>query len=138
MLLGKVVDECDSSPVDNPANWKGGGRVKKGEVTYDVSPVSLRGPYTTAKGGGCDSTYKVFWNEYVVWGNGWSANDWGKALRDQVDDCALFSHTWSFEYGTGSDGREWTAKFQTGIWQKGCVGNAIKEAGGTNACNGSG
>lgn len=59
-------------------------------------------------------------------------------MKGQVDDCALFPDTWFFEYGNGDDGREWTAKFRTGVFQKHCVGEAIKEAGGTDGCDGPG
>ena len=109
-----------------------------GEVEYEVTLVTERQPSDQELVSGCDSTYKFLWNEYVVWGGGWAGGDWGKTLRDQVDDCALLPDTWSFEYCTGDDGREWTAKFRTGIFQKKCVASATEEAGGVKGCSGSG
>lgn len=65
--------------------------------------------------------------------------DHGEGLKTQLGDCALLPNTWNFDYGLGSDGREWTAKFRTGVFQKRCVGNAVKSAGAPNAgCSGSG
>ncbi|KAI0840949.1 hypothetical protein F5Y06DRAFT_308585 [Hypoxylon sp. FL0890] len=64
----------------------------------------------------------------------------GQELQNQLKGCALLPDTWSFSYGLGSDGREWTAKFRTGVFQKNCVGNAVKTAGGFKdfGCGGSG
>lgn len=64
----------------------------------------------------------------------------GSGLKGQIDDCALLPKTWDFQYGLGSDGREWTAKFRTGVFQRHCVGEAGKEAGAPSdyGCRGSG
>lgn len=139
-LLGNVIDGCDGNDPNNPANFKGGGTMTTGDVKYDVQPKTLRQPPKGGIQGGCDSTYKVFWNEYVMWGRGWATHDGGVSLNSQVDDCALLPRTWSFQYGLGSDGREWTAKFRTGVFQRHCVGSAGKEAGAPSnfKCGGSG
>ncbi|KAI1142332.1 SGNH hydrolase-type esterase domain-containing protein [Hypoxylon sp. FL0543] len=138
LLLTRLVDGCDGNDPKNPMNWKGGGRAVKGKVTYEVTPITLRQPPPTSPGGKCDSTYKALFNEYTVWGVGWESIDSGSKLKGQLGGCALLPDTWSFSYGLGSDGREWTAKFRTGVFQKGCVGNAIKSAGGGFSCGGSG
>lgn len=71
--------------------------------------------------------------------NRFDSADHGDGLKKQLGGCALLPNTWSFSYGLGSDGREWTAAFRTGVFQKKCVGDAVKGAGAPNAgCSGSG
>ncbi|KAJ3466795.1 hypothetical protein MRS44_004359 [Fusarium solani] len=129
-------DDC----INQPANYKAGGLITIGGDRYRVSPGTLRSAAEKGKQAGCDSAYKVFFNEYWVWGHGWASSDNGKSLQDEVKSCALLPDTWSFEYGLGDDGREWTAKFRTGVFQKSCVGNALKTAAGIDGvgCHGSG
>lgn len=138
--LMMAVDGCDPSSEVNPANYKAGGLITIGGDRYRVSPGTLRSAAEKGKQAGCDSAYKVFFNEYWVWGHGWASSDNGKSLQDEVKGCALLPDTWSFEYGLGDDGREWTAKFRTGVFQKSCVGNALKTAAGIDGvgCHGSG
>lgn len=59
-----------------------------------------------------------------MWGHGFASSDFGAALENQIQGCALLPDTWSFQYELGSDGREWTAKFWIGVFQRGCVGHA--------------
>ena len=139
LLLGRDVDGCDGNDPKNPLNWKGGGQVMvNGQIRYAVTPQALRQPTITKVGGGCDSTYDFLFNAYTVWGAGFDDTDHGDALQNQLHGCALLPDTWSFDYGLGSDGREWTAKFRTGVFQKSCVGHAIGSAGGPGGCSGSG
>lgn len=139
-LSGNIIDGCDGNDPNNPENFKGGGRMIVGETTYQVQPQILRQLPQDGKKGGCDSSYKFLFNEYVIWGKAWATNDWGAGLKGQIDDCALLPKTWDFQYGLGSDGREWTAKFRTGVFQRHCVGEAGKEAGAPSdyGCRGSG
>lgn len=107
LLLNAVTDGCDGNdPEGNPQNYKGGGKVTAGEVTYRIQPRAPRQPAKNGIMGGCDSAYKVLFNDYVMWGHGWSSKDFGEALKGQVDDCALLPGTWDFQYGLGDDGRE--------------------------------
>lgn len=70
----------------------------------------------------------------------WDSSDHGSALYGQLKGCAILPDTWHFDYGLGDDGREWTAKFRTGVFQKKCVGHAGNAAGAQTGfgCNGSG
>lgn len=138
--LMMAVDNCDVPGEGNPANYKGGGLTTVGERRYRVSPGSLRAEAEKGKQFGCDSAYKVLFNQYWVWGHGWASSDRGKSLQDKIKSCALLPDTWDFHYGLGDDGREWTAKFRTGVFQKSCVGNAIGTAAGIDdvGCSGSG
>lgn len=137
--LMMAVDGCDNPSGANPANYKGGGVTTVGGSTYRVSPGSLRAAAEDGKQAGCDSTYKVLFNEYWVWGHGWASSDNGESPLDELKGCAPLPDTWSFEYGLGDDGREWTAKFRTGVFQKSCVGNAVSRASGIDlSCKGSG
>ncbi|KAF5716253.1 peptidase S8 S53 domain-containing protein [Fusarium globosum] len=127
--------------VDNdPSDYKGGGQTIVGDATYEVYPGSLRSPSRYGKQAGCDSTYKFTFNEYWVWGHGWASSDHGEALKEEIKGCALLPDTWKFTYGIGEDGREWTARFRTGGFQKSCVSNAVGKASGIGdfGCAGSG
>ncbi|KAK2473022.1 hypothetical protein H9L39_15197 [Fusarium oxysporum f. sp. albedinis] len=127
--LMMTVDDCYR--IDNdPSNYKGGGQTIIGDATYEVYPGSLRSPSRYGKQAGCDSTYKFSFNEYWVWGHGWASSDHGEELKKEVKGCALLPDTWKFTYGLGDDGREWTARFRTGVFQKQCVGNAVGKASG--------
>lgn len=140
-LLGDVTDGCDGNdPTGNPDNYRGGGIVNLGAVGYQIEPQAVRQLAKSGLQGGRDSTYKFLWNEYTMWGHGFASGDFGMALKGQIGGCALLPDTWSFQYGLGSDGREWTAKFRTGVFQRGCVGHATiaAEAPGDFGCAGSG
>ena len=137
--LLKSVDECSSTD-NNAANYKGGGSVTTGGTTYAVSPGSLRAAAQLGKQAGCESTYKALYNDYWVWGHGWASSDYGESLKTELKGCALLPDTWDFVYGLGDDGREWTARFRTGVFQKKCVGDAVGMASGFGefGCEGSG
>ncbi|CZR66019.1 uncharacterized protein PAC_15919 [Phialocephala subalpina] len=136
----EITDGCDGNDPNNPANYKGGGVFKDGNYKYHIDPQAPRQPASDGKKGGCDSSYKVLYNECTLWGHGWDSADYGEALEKEVKGCALLPDTWSFSYGMGDDGREWTAKFRTGVFQKKCTGHAGKTASGIDnfGCSGIG
>ncbi|KAH8650665.1 hypothetical protein BGZ60DRAFT_437001 [Tricladium varicosporioides] len=111
---------------NNPANYKGGGLFTDRSYKYHIDPQTPRQPASSGKKGGCDSRYKLLYNEYPLWGHGWDSADYGKALQKEVKGCALLPDAWSFSYGMGSNGREWTAKLRTGVFQKKFPGHAGK------------
>ena len=139
-LLGDITDGCDGNDPANPENYKGGGSIRVSEVNYRIEPQTLRQPASKGKQGGCSTTWQALFNDNWVWGHGFESDDWGAALKAQLQICALLPGTWDFQYGLGSDGREWTAKFRTGIWQRGCVGHAGQRAGAPSGfgCSGTG
>jgi len=140
-LLGDVTDAC-YFPDDNPANYKAGGAATLGGVTYAIEPQTQRQPAGVEGGSGCDSTYGFLHNSYVVWGRGWAGDDFGQNFQDEMAGhaCAPRAGTWRFEYGLGSDGREWTARFRTDAYKKACVSWSAKHAGAPDdfTCHGSG
>ncbi|KAG9237195.1 peptidase S8/S53 domain-containing protein [Amylocarpus encephaloides] len=127
--LGTIVDGCDGNEPNNPENYKGGGSIKVGEVEYRVEPKAVRQLAAEGKTGGCRTSYKWYYNEAWMWGHGWASGDHGAALKEAVKGCALLPDTWDFQYGMGGDGREWTAKFRTGVFQNSCTGHAGTHAG---------
>jgi Alpha-galactosyl-binding fungal lectin len=138
-LLGLVIDGCDTDNQNDPMNWKSGGSVQVDKMTYHVQPAVVRQPAPKSPGAGCSSTYDGLYDQHWIWGNGWGGYDWGSALEEQLKGCARLPSTFHVSYGLGGDGREWTAMVRTGIWQKGCVGHAIKSAGGPETkCTGTG
>ena len=139
----QIIDGCDpgnDSKDNNPANFKGGGLLTDGINKYHIDPQALRQPAFNEVKGGCNSAWKAVYNEYTVWGAGWDGAHFGAGLHTQLEGCAILPNTWSFSYGLGSDGREWTAKFQTGVFQKKCTGHAGDTASGIRnfGCSGSG
>ncbi|KAH6679328.1 hypothetical protein B0J14DRAFT_686360 [Halenospora varia] len=139
-LLSILTDGCDANDPKNPENYKGGGKETIDNVIYEMQPNDLRQPAEKGKQGGCSSSYKALFNDNWVWGHGWDDADHGDALKDQLKGCALLPDTWHFDYGLGDDGREWTAKFRTGVFQRKCVGHAAISAGAppSLSCSGSG
>jgi Alpha-galactosyl-binding fungal lectin len=131
-MLGLVVDGCDAKFKDpnNPMNWKGGGSVTVDQMAFHVDPVAARKPPPKSPGGGCSSTYDAAFSQHWIWGNGWGGFDGGEALHNALKTCAILPDTFHMSYGLGSDGREWTVKVRTGVFQKGCVGHALERAGG--------
>ncbi|KAG9228525.1 hypothetical protein BJ875DRAFT_526478 [Amylocarpus encephaloides] len=109
---------------------------------------------------------KFLFNEYTVWGHGqvdfqgfhfhaprgtcsstllkfscdrFDGADHGDALKGEWKGWALLPDAWHFDCGNGDDGREWTARFRTGVFQKKSVGYAARSAGAPNDdCSGSG
>lgn len=135
--LKRVVDGCDTEN----ARYKGGGNVADGDITYRLTPQAHRQPASKGVNAHCGAWYKGVRDETQVWGQGWATDDWGKGLLDTVKHCAVWDYTWQFNYGLGSDGREWTANFQGGIWQRKCIGKAVGSASGINGfggCEGTG
>jgi hypothetical protein len=138
-LLGLIIDGCDADDPNDPMNWKGGGSVHVGEMTYYANPAAVRQPAPKTPGGGCSTTWDALYDQVWIWGNGWSGYDWGSTLQTELKGCALLPNTFHFSYGLGSDGREWTATARTGIWEKKCVAGAVKAAGGPQtSCSGTG
>ncbi|KAK9420104.1 putative Peptidase S8/S53 domain-containing protein [Seiridium unicorne] len=139
-LLQEIVDGCDGDDPHNPENFKGGGLLSVGDVTYRITPLTLRQPPKNGKQGGCDCTYNFADTRCWVWGSGWASADQGSALKGQLKDCALFPTGWTFDYGLGDDGREWSADFLVGIGQRDCVTEAAKESGANTdfVCHGNG
>lgn len=135
-----ITNDCDRNDPNNPANYKGGGLFTVGINKYNINLQALCQPASDGVKGGCDSSYKALYNDYTLWGAGWDSADYGAGLQTQVKGCALLPNTWSFSYGLGSDRREWTAKFCTGVFQKKCTGNAGKTASGIGNfdCSGTG
>ncbi|KAI9157900.1 hypothetical protein HJFPF1_05884 [Paramyrothecium foliicola] len=138
MMRDRIVDGCDTHSNDA----KAGGRVSTSDiaVTYNVFPRAMRQPAHDSEKSDCRSSYRALYNEYNVWGSGWAESDWGESIKREIKGCALLPGTWDFNYGLGDDGREWSLWFRTGVFQKGCVGRAIRSAGAPNfnGCSGSG
>jgi hypothetical protein len=67
-LLGAITEDRDTS--SPPPNYKGGGTETIGNVVYSIQPQNVRQPAAKGLKYACDSTYKVVFNEYTVWGHG--------------------------------------------------------------------
>ncbi|OTA55115.1 hypothetical protein K449DRAFT_179580 [Hypoxylon sp. EC38] len=135
--MKSIVDGCDT----NNNRYKGGGNLVDGDVTYRLNPRANRQPASKGVNGGCGSYYKAVRQETSLWGQGWATSDFGHSILESVKNkCAAWDYTWKFEYGLGDDGREWTASFQGGVFQRGCIGHAIGDISGISGfgCQGSG
>jgi hypothetical protein len=135
-----LVDNCDGNDPNSPVNYKAGGHITLGTHHYHITPEILRQPASAGIKGSCDNTWHLLFNEYAVWGHGRESANNGEDLKQQAKGCALLPETWSFAYGLGDDGREWTAKLRTGALQKKCISHAMKTVSGVESfgCGGTG
>jgi hypothetical protein len=140
-LRDVVLDGCDGNNPNNPMNWKGGGALQVGNISYSINPTTVRQPPPKQAGGGCKMAYKALYDAVTIWGNGWENSTFGAEIQSQLKDrCALLPNTWEFSYGLGPNGREWTATARVGVFQKKCVGDNLHNAGAPQGmgCSGSG
>lgn len=138
--LKAISGGCDGNDPANPMNYKGGGTVSVDKTTYHIDPASSRQALPNTPGGGCDVQYKFIYDEFWIWGNGYASSDYGQGqdgLLKQLKGCDGLTG-WSFDYGIGDDGREWSAHGHLLIGKAGCVGRAIASAGGPKGVDCSG
>jgi hypothetical protein len=144
--LKATSDNCDGNDPANPMNWKGGGTTTITstnpdlKVLYHITPKSTRQALPNKPGGSCDVRYKTLFDEFWIWGNGYATSDYGQksnGLQQQLKGCDGLT-SWSFDYGLGNDGREWSAHGRLLIGKAGCVGRAIASAGGPSGVDCSG
>lgn len=138
--LNTVSDGCDGNDPSNPMNWKGGGTIYVDTASYHIDPRATRQPLPNKPNGSCDVQYKFIYDEFWIWGNGYAGSDYGQGdggLFQQIKGCNGLTD-WSFTYGLGSDGREWSAHGKLLIGKAACVGRAIASAGGPQGVDCSG
>lgn len=128
-LADMLMDGCSGNDPENPMNWKRGGKLQVGDVEYRIEPLAPRHPAPKEPWAGCDTTYKVVLDKFWIWGRGFANSDFGKKLHEEVSGCGRISK-WTFDYGTGNDGREWTATGQLPIFTEECLERAVDSAGG--------
>ncbi|KAH6847624.1 SGNH hydrolase-type esterase domain-containing protein [Chaetomium sp. MPI-CAGE-AT-0009] len=139
----KVVHGCDAGDGDNPMNWKFGGRWKRGEYSYDLSPRRNR-KLMTAPNGQCKGKYKFLFSDFEMYGAGFSSWDWGQeTLLPQSKGCLGLGVTkWHWEYFDQPDenGMEWKVTFRTPVFVSNrCYRNneVVSSVGGdTHGCGG--
>ncbi|KAI9890439.1 MAG: hypothetical protein M1814_003923 [Vezdaea aestivalis] len=133
-ILNHISDDCDGNDPNNPMNWKGGGKIVNGKVTYNITPKALRQPLPNKPGGTCSDGYKVFFDQFYITGTGYSGSLFGQeegGLLERLRVCGVVTD-WTFTYGLDKDGREWTAEGKLPIWKSSCVAWAVGAAGGPN------
>ncbi|KAL2862707.1 SGNH/GDSL hydrolase family protein [Aspergillus lucknowensis] len=126
--MSRIINGCDGGDKDtNPMDWKFGGRWKRGDHTYTVTPQRNNRPWPKdgEDGGGekrrrglskekrdddggpiqepygkCVSWYKVFYSEYRIYGAGWASWDYGQdELLPAIRDCVGGGvKEWKFKY----------------------------------------
>lgn len=110
-----ILDGCDGNDPANPMNWKFGGELVEGSYTYTISMTRTNRPFPvpTAPTQTCTSWYKVFFDQYDIYGAGWATWDYGQSsLRPNSTSCFGLGITgWNFEYYDAPDknGNEWHA-----------------------------
>ncbi|KAK4143423.1 SGNH hydrolase-type esterase domain-containing protein [Dichotomopilus funicola] len=139
----KVVHGCDAGDSDNPMNWKFGGRWKKGEYSYDLSPRRNRN-LLAAPIGQCKGKYKFLFSDFEMYGAGFSSWDYGQdTVLPKSKGCLGLGVTkWNWEYFDQPDanGMEWKVTFRTPVFVSNrCYRNnkVVESVGGnTNGCGG--
>ena len=122
--LKTISDGCDGNDPANPMNWKGGGTVVSGDITWAIQPTALRQPAPKAPGGLCEGPGLQF----NLWGVGYSSEDGGSCLKTNFNGC--MGSGYSFNYGLGDDGREWTMNGWLAPGQEDCAHDVIVTCGG--------
>lgn len=104
-FMRELLINCDA---DTPMNWKSGDnmQVRKEDFIYQWQPTALRQAPMGKPWGGCDKTYKVAFDRYVIWGAGWLNSNFGRELRDKVESKSISLTGWNFNHGLSDDGRE--------------------------------
>ncbi|KAL2861040.1 SGNH/GDSL hydrolase family protein [Aspergillus lucknowensis] len=148
--MARIVNGCGRDDPSNPMDWKFGGRWRRGDHTYTVTPQRERPwPKDGEDGGGrsCESWYfGSIGTSYSLQGAGWANWDYGQdSLLPAIEDCVGRTITgWNFEYydEPTEDGYEWRAHFTTPPWSNShCFDNnkvQLLAGGWTDGCNGSG
>ncbi|KAI9811950.1 MAG: hypothetical protein M1832_000655 [Thelocarpon impressellum] len=130
--MNRVMNDCHGNDPENPMGFKFGGALTVGKVSYLITPIAVRQPVPKVPNGGIDTTDKLFFVEFWIWGAGWANSDFGQAsggLLDRLRGCGVVSD-WTFDYGIGDDGREWSARGKLPIWTEDCIVEAVGLAGG--------
>jgi hypothetical protein len=113
--VNQILDGCDGNDPSNPMNWKFGGQLVEGSYTYSISMTRTNRPFPVPKQPSqtCTSWYKLLWDQYDIYGAGWSTWDYGQqSLRPNSTSCFGLGLTgWNFEYfdEPDSNGMEWHA-----------------------------
>ncbi|KAH6663354.1 hypothetical protein B0J14DRAFT_276603 [Halenospora varia] len=151
-LFKQLLDGCNVPADHNAMNFKHGGSLTKGSVTFSVNPVGTRHQPQLGNpkdiGTSCWMWYKGLFNTFDIKGYGGASNDFGKnTLLPKLNNCGVVTG-WGFEYYDPLDnptaygsqwGYEWHAWGKTIIGQQQwwCIGNAIADAGmGSGGCSG--
>ena len=122
--LNSTMNGCDGNDPNNPMDWKGGGTIVSQNTTWSIQPTAPRQPAAKAPGGQC----QVSELQFTLWGVGWSSEDYGACLKTNFNGCS--GSDYSFNYGLGNDGREWTMTGWLGPGQGNCIHDAIVTCGG--------
>jgi len=86
--LHEVLDGCDIPHDDyNPMNWKAGGEIKVDGWTYSLRPLHDRPPALNKPKAWCQiDSCNQDGCTLRMWGAGWESSNFGKALREKLDD----------------------------------------------------
>jgi hypothetical protein len=113
--VNRILDGCDHD-ADNPLNWKSGGSLTEGSYKYTIKIVRNNRPWPPPKKPTqiCSSYYRIFFDEYNIYGTGWASWDWGeKTLKPNTSKCIGWGGLtgWGFKYydEPDEDGSEWHA-----------------------------
>ncbi|KAI2443351.1 hypothetical protein LOY86_002974 [Ophidiomyces ophidiicola] len=123
----QLIDGCDEKNGENPLDWKAGGVYNSGTVAYRIDPKIERRPAPKVPTAGCQKF------KGIIWGRGFGGGDWGKLLLNWLEECNghhrinLYPQ---FKYFFDRGEREWELRVKKNKQTAGCVGHAIKMAGG--------
>ncbi|KAI9894689.1 MAG: hypothetical protein M1814_002045, partial [Vezdaea aestivalis] len=136
-FLNVVIAGCDGNNPDNPFNVKYGGTYTDvNGWEYTMTPTAHRTPDNN-----CQFQWAAVLDIIDIRGKNWPQSQLqtnGEGLNRALGKCGVVKK-WNFEATPDDTVYQWHASFTLGVWQKPCVVNAIKTAGGlTNTnCKGS-
>ena len=127
------INSCDGNAPKNPLNFKFGGSCR-GSYTYEIHPKKDR-ELVKHTDGRCEGWYKLFWEEYTIYGKNWAGWDYGQdTLLRNARKCVGGGMTgWTFDHFNklkDHDGLEWKATFRTPLGSRSrCFNNLKVQAG---------
>lgn len=89
----------------------------------------------------CVSTWTPLWDAFDIYGSNWDKDKLGEngaGLKERINKCGAVSD-WSFKTKNVKHGYQFHASGATTVFQRLCIGKAVKASGGPrNSCGGSG
>ncbi|KAM5435401.1 hypothetical protein McanMca71_005325 [Microsporum canis] len=143
----RIINGCDSNDINNPMNWKFGGRWAKGSYVHEINIKRENRPWPLTKKphGRCGGWFKVLYSDYTLRGVGWSTHDSGEQTILPTSKACLGLGITRFRFKyydePDEDGMEWGLTFRTPIFVRArCFGNnrvAFASGGFTGGCGGN-
>ncbi|EWC46665.1 hypothetical protein DRE_04152 [Drechslerella stenobrocha 248] len=136
-----IIDDCDRNTIENPLNWKGGGRTVGDSAQWSIRPRNDRVPARRKRTVNCEFAFDNRTSDtfyaFRIAGYGFLDADNGIALYHRIlADCQEDLVEWAFAYASDMSTNstiEWTAEYKSLRNRVSCVVSAIRHVSGLHA-----